>query len=124
MAAWKANLCGSGIAPLAAQNVVGEIDNTVTATGSTSQANSYLIRAPFTVVTTTGANSGVRLPATLSAGDECYIANNGASTLFVYPPVGGKLNAGTTDAKVDVATLKGALVKCIDVLNFSIIVGA
>lgn len=123
--AFKSRLTGSGLAPLQATEIAGaDIDNTVTATGSTSQANSYLILKPFTVFTTTAANTGARLPAVLTAGDDGFIQNNGASTLFVYPPVGGKINNGTTDAKVDVATLKGAYFKCIDVLNFCVQVGA
>ncbi len=123
--AWKARLTGVGTAPAASVEIVsGDIDNSVTSTGSTSQANSYAIIKPFTVVTTTGANTGVRLPSILSAGDEGFIQNNGASTLFIYPPVGGKINAGTTDAKVDCGTLKGAFYKCIDNLNFCVQIGA
>lgn len=123
--AWKNLLTGSGLASLAAQEITGaDADNSVTSTGSTSQANSYAIRKPFTIVTTTGANTGVRLPSFLSAGDEGFIQNNGAQTLFVYPPVGGKINAGSTDAKVDCGTLKGAFYKCIDNLNFCVQIGA
>lgn len=122
---WKQNLTGLGIAPAAATYIVdGDVDNTVTATGSTSQANSYAIIKSFTVFTTTAANTGARLPAILSAGDQGYIQNNGASTLFCYPPVGGVINGGSANAKVDIATLKGATFKSIDGLNFSVIVGA
>lgn len=123
--AFKSNLTGLGMSPGVSLNVCeGDLDNTVTATGSTSQANSYPISKSFTVVTTTGANTGVRLPSFLNVGDECVIANNGASTLFVYPPVGGIINGGSSNAKVDIATLKCGRFKCIDSLNFVAIVGA
>ncbi len=121
---WKKNLNGVGIAGATSQAVAGELDVGVTSTGSTSQANSYQVRAPITVVTTTGANTGVRLPSILAAGDSGIIQNNGGATLFVYPPVGGKLNAGSTDAKVDVGTLKQLSYTCIDNLNFSVNLGA
>jgi hypothetical protein len=121
---FKKDLTGTGNSGGAAIAICGAVDNTVTATGSTSQANSYGISKPTTIFTTVGANSGARLPSFLTAGDSGRIQNNGASTLFVYPPVGGAINGGTTDAKVDVATLKGADFVCIDVLNFSVIVGA
>lgn len=123
--AFKSSLIGLGTHPaLATYMCEGDVDNTVTATGSSSQANSYAITKAFTVVTTTAANTGVRLPSFLTAGDEGVIQNNGASTLFVYPPVGGVINGGSANAKVDVATLKGARFKCIDALNFAVIVGA
>lgn len=122
--AWKQDLTGSGNAPLAAISIVGDVDNSVTSTGSTSQADSYLVRKPITVVTAGASASGLRLPAILTAGDTCLVANNGGETLFVYPPVGGKINAGSTNAKVDIATLKGGLFTCIDGLNFAAIVGA
>jgi hypothetical protein len=123
--AFKSSLTGLGMAPaLATHSCEGDVDNTVTATGSTSQANSYAITKPFTIFTTVGANTGGRLPSFLTAGDEGVIQNNGASTLFLYPPVGGIINGGSSNAKVDVATLKGARFKCIDSLNFAVIVGA
>lgn len=107
-----------------AQNISGTVTSGLVSTGSTSQANSLAIFDTVNVVTTTGANTGVRLPADWVAGDSMVIQNNGASTLFVYPQVGGNINAGSTDAKVDVATLKGALLTNINGLSWSMIVGA
>lgn len=121
---WKASLMGVGTSGGQAQQLVGDTETGVTAAGSSSQANSYAITRPNTVVSTTAANTGVRLPSILTAGDCGFIQNNGASTLFVYPPVGGVINGGSTNAKVDVATLKGCYYTCIDSLNFSVIVGA
>jgi hypothetical protein len=121
--AWAKNLMGSGHSGGQALANVGRFDSGVTATGSSSQANSYLIRAENTVVSTTAANTGVRLPDNLSAGDSGIIANNGGSTLFIYPPVGGIINGNSADAKIDCATLKGARYTCLDKLNFNIVVG-
>ena len=118
------NLMGSGVSAGEAKAISGRVVTGLTATGSTSQANSLAIYSDLNVVTTTAANTGVRLPANLSAGDEIAIQNNGASTLFIYPPVGGIINGGSANAKVDAATLKGAIAKCINGLDFSVVVGA
>lgn len=121
---FKANLTGSGIAPLAASKIVGTVTTGLTATGSTSQANSLLVTDDINNITAGGANTGVRLPSTLTAGDMIVVCNNKAQTLFVYPPVGGILNGGSTDAKVDVPTLKSAICICLNNLDFSVIWGA
>jgi hypothetical protein len=121
---FKALMMGSGCSGGEARNIAGDVETGVVATGSTSQANSYLISRPGTVVATTGANTGVRLPSNLSAGDSGWIANDGASTLFVYPPVGGILNGGSSNAKVDVATLKGATFWCKNGLDFCLVVSS
>ena len=118
------NLMGTGQSAEAAKSIAGRVTTGLTATGSSSQANSLAIYSEVNVVTTTAANTGVRLPANLSAGDSMVIQNNGASTLFVYPPVGGIINGGSANAKVDVATLKGAICHCINGLDFSVVVGA
>lgn len=117
------NLMGSGLVAEAAKSIAGRVVTGLTAAGSSSQANSLGIYSEINVVTTTAANAGVRLPANLSAGDSIVIANNGANTLFVYPPVGGILNGGSANAKLDVATLKGAICHCINGLDFAVVIG-
>lgn len=118
------NLMGSHFSGEQAKSLVGRKSDNLSATGSTSQANSLAIFSELNVVTTTGANTGVRLPSTLAAGDSMFIQNNGASTLFIYPPVGGILNGGSANAKVDCATLKGAWCVCLNGLDFAVQVGA
>lgn len=102
----KARLIGSGLAGLAVQNIGGTVDSAVTATGSSSQTNSYAIVADYTEVTTTASNTGVRLPANRSPGDSFTIYNIGAQTLFLYPASGESINAIAADSKYDVATAK------------------
>lgn len=121
---FQVNVMGSGVPAGTAIAIGGRVETGVTATGSTSQANSYAITREITVVSTTAANTGVRLPSNLSAGDSGRIQNNGASTLFCYPPVGGSINGGSTNAKVDIATLKGADFVSVNGLDFSVVVGA
>jgi hypothetical protein len=118
------NLIGTGSAGPSAQSHVGEVETGVVATGSTSQANSYGISRPHTVVATTGANTGVRLMASLDAGDNGTICNKGASTLFCYPPSGGAINGGSADAKVDIATTKAAVWVAHGNGDYTVVVGA
>ncbi len=119
-------LLKTGLSPSTAQAVTGFCDIGVTATGSNSQANSYAIVATNTFVSTAAANTGVRLQTSQSPGDGGFIYNGGASTLHIYPPSGGKINGGSTDAASDITTLKSALWMCIsnDGLNFAVLKGA
>lgn len=96
----------------------GDTDFGVTATGSTSQANSYAIKAGITTVTGGGANTGVRLPSNAETGDEFWILNDKGSTLFVYPPTGGTISGGSANAKVDLADNTGACYKALTSGNF------
>lgn len=119
----QANLMGSGVSPQAAYNTVGTFSNTQTATGSSSQANSFAITDDVTVFTTAASNSGARLPSNASPPDSFIIANQDSNTMIIYPPVGGKLNNGTTDAGVNLTTKKAA--ECINIggLNFLVMLG-
>lgn len=120
-----ATLVGAHLTPLAAQAIVGFVDSGVTATGSNSQTGSYAIQHTNTFVTTAPANSGVLLPPA-SPGDKFFISNLGASTMHIYPPVGGALNGGSANAAYDIATLIGALCVCnsADGLSYTVIKGA
>ena len=122
----KQNMMGLGLAPLAADAVNGEVDGGVTATGSTSQANSYAISRSITVVTTAAANTGVRLPTFATPNDEFTVVNYGANTMNVYPPVGGRINNGTLNAAVTLAAGKRGDFLCVtaDGLGFSYVVGS
>lgn len=105
-------MVGAGIPPLAAQAVIGFNDLGVTATGANSQANSYAIQYSNTYVTTAAATTGVRLPASVSPGDVFFVANGGANTMHVYPPVGGNINGGSTNAAYDLLTLTAGTFRC------------
>lgn len=119
----KRDLTGAGLVPAQAEYSAGNLVTGLTSTGSSSQANSLAVYAAHNVVTTTGANTGVRLPSG-SAGDWMTITNLGASTLFVYPPVGGAISGGSTNAKKDLGTLLTALCVCINGLDWAVMVGA
>lgn len=75
-----------------------------TATGTT-QATALLVTTEYFEVGTTALNTGVVLPTSLQAGglqagDRFTVVNHGANPLAVYPPVGGKIANGATNASI------------------------
>jgi hypothetical protein len=114
------DLMGAGLAPLAAKHIVGTVTDGITAAGSSSQANSTALYTAINNVEAGAANTGVRLPAG-QAGDTMVVGNSKADTLFIYPPTGGTINGGSTNAKVDILTLHGALCVCVNSLDWIVV---
>lgn len=111
-------LTGAGLAPLAANGIVGDYDaGPAPFTGAvalgTTQATAYPIGAVRTRFGVVAASTGAVLP-TGSPGDEYTITNFGANALAVYPPLGGSLNNGTANAAVNVAANGTTLYVCMD----------
>lgn len=126
-----ARLTGLGMQGQLASNVIGSLSNTQTATGSSSQANSFAIVADITIFTSAASNSGARLPGgtgavyTPAPGDSFVIANQDANTMLIFPPTGGALNNGTVNTgSVSLTTHKSALCISIDGTNYIVIVSA
>lgn len=114
----KARFTALKVAPAVANFMaLGTITNTLTATGATSQANSYPVVDDVSVFTTVAANTGARLPTT-SPGDSFVTANYGANSLFIYPPSGGKLNNGSANASISLGTNAALQCDSIDGLNY------
>lgn len=103
-------LLGSGAAAQLAQNIVGDFDPAIVATGTSSQTAAYDLFAVNNYVSTTAANTGVQLPV-CNPGDEIFVYNAGASTLSVYGQTGETINNGAANAAHSVATVKGAIYK-------------
>lgn len=116
----KQRLTGSGFASLQTLSVGETVSNSLTAAGST-QANAVLLGDDINVFTTTGASTGCILPSTLvaSGGDKITVINYGANALSVYPPTGGKINNGTTNAAVSLAANKSGIFISIDGTNYA-----
>lgn len=119
----QANLAGTGVPAPSIPYVVGTVSNTQTASGSSSQANSFAVVNDITIFTTAASNSGARLPSTAGPGDNFVIANYDSNTMIIYPPVGGILNGGSLNAGVNLTTKKSAECVCIDNLNFIVMLG-
>jgi hypothetical protein len=72
-----------------ASNAFAALSTTASATAAgTTQATAYLIRTTNTQFTTVAAGSGATLPLA-PTGTTIFIANDGANSLNLYPPVGG-----------------------------------
>ena len=69
----------------------------------TTQATALLLTTRWAQIATAAANSGVRLPSGVRNSGMVRVRNDGANSVKVYPPVGGKVNGGTTNASVTVA---------------------
>jgi hypothetical protein len=78
----------------------------LTATGS-SQATAFpLTNNTLHEFTTVASSTGAILPIGVTPS-EVTIYNNGASTLTLYPPKGGSIDAGTANASVSLAAGSG-----------------
>jgi hypothetical protein len=92
----------------------GGIYTAVTAAGSV-QGDAATVGASMSVVGSADGTKGVILPAGMP-GDECWIFNNSASTLKVYPPSGSAIavvgtGLGTANSAFSQLTYKATLYK-------------
>lgn len=104
----KQNLMGAGCPALQSQASMGFVSNALTATGST-QGTALVLPTDFNVFTTVAASTGAILPAAgvnYQVADTIIIVNHGASTLAVYPQVGGKIGTGSVNAALSVPSGK------------------
>lgn len=98
----QANLTGSGCAPLQARASMGFPSTGLTAVG-TNQATALVLPSDFNVITTAAASTGAILPATgfqYQLCDTIIVCNHGANAITVYPPVGGTIGTGATNAGI------------------------
>jgi len=98
------NLTGSGVPGLTADAITGFASLAQTATGASQ--GSLALPSDFVVYTTSTASNGPTLPTTSQTGDSYLIANNTANSINVWPPVGGKIGTGSTDAALAVGAGK------------------
>ena len=114
------NLIGLGVPGVTAQAMCGIPTTAATAAGN-SQGTALLMPSDFVVFTTVAASTGTILPSSpaVGASDWLTIVNHGANTLSVYPPTGGKIANGTTNAAFSVAATKTANFMCIDGTNYA-----
>lgn len=99
-------LCNLGMPPELAKRAGFDL-NPVTTNGSAQNATGGLLLragsklAPATI--TTGGDS-VTLPSDSGIGDEIIVSNlSGANAAVVFPPTGGNINGGSTNASVALA---------------------
>src|ERR1700757_816274 len=111
------NLMGSGSSGLAASASLGILTTGLTAAGS-SQGTALPIPSDFCVFTTVAASTGAILPVS-SPTDWLTVVNHGASALTVYPPTGGQISTGATNAGLSVPSGKAAQFLAITPITFA-----
>lgn len=112
---------GSGCPALQAQASTGMFTASAVAAGAT-QGTALALPSDFVVFTTVAASTGTILPASgpqCNATDSFIIVNHGANSLSVYPPTGGKIANGTTNAAFAVAATKTAYFTSLGSGNFA-----
>jgi len=102
---------GAGTSAVQAAAIVGGVNATISAAGTTQGTATVLYPLGLHTVTTVTAATGVIL-AIGALGDETVIFNGGANTLLVYPPVGAKINNLTTNTGINLAVNTAILLKC------------
>ncbi len=82
----------------------GQANVTITAGTTQTQAGATeLITSTNVITTVTTTGDGVRLLNAM-VGDSMFVLNLGANTAVVYPPVGSRINALTTNGGFNLAT--------------------
>lgn len=102
--AFPSRVQGAGTSGGATTAICGDVQNNLTATGS-SATDALQVNAAIVRVSTTAASTGIKLPAP-EAGAMMFVRNAGASTLTVYPPTGSTIDGA---ASVTIATVKATL---------------
>ena len=100
------NLLGSGIAGGAAQSITGRASLAQTASGATLGAQTII--NDIVQYTSSTVNTGPTLPASAAPGDTYTIANASGNVIKVFPPTGGKINAGSANAATTQQALETA----------------
>lgn len=103
----KSRLTGSGLAPAAANFIVGDAFAGQTATG-TVQADAFAL-TDVNEFTTVASGTGARLPSNAQLADNITVYNGGANALLVYPPTGESINALSANASFSVAANKAVI---------------
>lgn len=105
------DMVGAGVQSHRGQAINGSVATGLTAAGN-NQATGLALTASINVFGTVAASAGAVLPLG-RAGDSVTVRNGGANALSVYPPVGGSINGGSTNAAVSVAATKATLLQCV-----------
>jgi hypothetical protein len=88
----------------------------LTGAGST-QGTALALPSDFNIFTTTAASTGAILPASgfqYQITDTIIVVNHGANSLTVYPPTGGKVSTGSTNAGMAIPSGKTAWFLLVD----------
>ena len=92
---------GGGFSAGQAKALNGNVNNTVSAAGTT-QATATALKTSNAFVTTVAASAGVILE-NASHRDSQRVYNAGANALTIYPPVGSRIYPASTNTGINLA---------------------
>lgn len=87
---------------------IGNTINTFAGVG-TAQAGAKALTTNVGLLTTTGGATAFRIDTRWSLGNSVQVFNTSATAALVYPPVGGAIDGGSTDASVSIAQNEGRI---------------
>jgi hypothetical protein len=99
-------LIGLGEAPKLA-GLIGNLPSAKTGVG-TAQATATPITTNFTVLTASGGATAFLLPTVPAGAGPYWMSNQSGTTALIFPPSGGSVQGGSTDASFSLATNKTA----------------
>lgn len=105
----QSRVASTGLSALSAEVIAGSTGTGLTAAGTTT-ADALELVYDNSYIGTAAAGTGVRLLAG-EAGQTAWIYNGGANLVLVYPPTGGTINDGSTDAGLGLDANKAMLIK-------------
>lgn len=110
-------MTGAGLSAQAVHAIQGRTAKTLAATGTT-QGGALALPADVCAFSTVGSGAGAIIPP-CNPGDSGIVYNGGLNTLSLYPPVGGAINFGSTNAAYSVAAATPLCYwECIDPLTY------
>ena len=111
-------LIGAGVFINEARAIGGSVVTGITANVGSTQATGTLLTGVVNVVATCANAGDALLLPVASAGDEIWVANQGAASADVFPQVGGAINGGSADAAFAVANATVVVFKCVGGTNW------
>lgn len=105
--ATQQDLMGSGL-PAALATLLGNVPTLVTGIG-TSQATGATLRSMTSCVTSGGATA-YTISANASTSRLFFVFNGSSTTALIYPPVGGAIGGGSTDAAFSLVQGKSVII--------------
>ena len=131
MSAITTDLMGSGV-PAAQARLLGLLPvQTIAGAGTAQKTDSAAITAAnllpeqgMVTATTASSQTALQIPSTMPLGAAIVLRVSSATTALLFPPSGGAINGGSTDASVNIAQNKPTIVMRMSTTVFVAIIGS
>lgn len=103
------DLTGLGMSPGLA-SLLGNSPQTIAGVGTTQTTGAKIGGLHLNLLGPTGGQTAFTLLNTVKTGTPIWLFNtSGATAALVFPPSGGNINGGSTNASISIAANKGAM---------------